>query len=313
VKIAILGLGSAGQRYAEDVSALGHGVIGFDPRLPAGAESAEAAVQAADAVIVASPSVLHAEHACLAIRHGKPVLVEKPLATTVAAAQQVVDAGAASDLTCGVAMNLRFHPGVLGLHKLVADATLGEVRLAKAWFGFDLRRWRPDVDYRQTYSARRSLGGGIVSDAIHELDYLIWLLGPVRTVAAETGRLSELEIDVEDTAVALLSHSSGALAMVDLNFWESAYRRGCLLSGDRATATWDWGSGRIEIVTPENRSALDVAADVRDTYRAELDDFVAAIGEGRQPRIPLWEGLAAVRVAEAIKESAREGHRVGLL
>jgi predicted dehydrogenase len=319
VKVAVLGLGSAGRRHVRCLAELGHTVVGFDPGkvdAPDGMTrvgSPEEAIAAAEAVVVASPSSHHAEHATAALRAGKHVLAEKPLAVDVAAAERVVAAAEHAGVVCGVAMNLRFHPGVLELKRLLDEGALGDIRLARASFGYDLRLWRPGTDYRQGYSARAELGGGIVLDAIHELDYLLWLLGPVESVSGEIGRLSDLEIDVEDVAVALLRFKGRALASVDLNFFEPAYRRGCLLVGAEAVAQWDWQRATVTVSREDEPDRLaDAACDLTETYRAELLDFLDAVEREADPRTSFREGLEAVRVAAAIKRSAAEGARVAL-
>jgi predicted dehydrogenase len=318
VRVAVLGLGSAGARHARNLLDLGHEVVGFDPAAsgPVGIESAKSsagAIAQAEAVIVATPSSLHGEQAIAALDHGKHVLVEKPLATTAADAAKVVDAAARTEAVCAVAMNLRFHPGIVELKRLVADGALGAVRFARASFGFDLRLWRPESDYRQGYSARAELGGGIVLDAIHELDYLLWLLGPVASVGAEVAHVSDLEIDVEDLALVLMRFESGAFGSVDLNFFEPAYRRGCTLVGSNAVARWEW---ERELVTVSRQGEQDqvtrVRYDVGETYRAELVDFLDAASRGGVPRTTAREGLAAVSTAEAVKRSASLGRRVAL-
>ena len=309
MRVAVLGLGSAGRRHAGLLEELGHEVVGFDPAVPAQAGTAEDAVAAADAVIVASPTALHAEHAALALDAGLPVLVEKPLAAALADGRALARRAGVSS---GVAMNLRFHRGLLALKRVLDGGELGSVRYARASFGYDLRRWRPETDYRESYSARADLGGGIVLDAIHELDYLLWLLGPAESVCAEAEHVSQLEVDVEDLAAAVLRLRSGALASIDLNFFEPADRRGCLLVGDDAVAEWDWPSGTVAVRSADDESVVDVAQDVAETYRAELDDFVsAALGESA-PRATFADGLAALELADALKRSAADGRRVTL-
>jgi predicted dehydrogenase len=318
VRVAVVGLGSIGTRHARNLTNLGHEVIGFDPVRRAHAQYAIAAsmhdaVSASDAVLVASPTSLHADHARYALERGRPVLVEKPLAAEVSAAQRLAVLADARGLVCGVAMNLRFHPGVLALRDLLAQDALGQIRYAHVWSGSDLRTWRPGSDYRKTYSARAELGGGVVRDCIHELDYLTWLLGPAISVSAEVARVSELEIDVEDLAVAVVRLASGALASLDLTYVDPSYRRGCLLVGSSASARWDWTLGTIEIAAatggPER---VDVAADVADTYVAEIQDFIAAVQTGRPPRTSADEGVAAVKLADAVLRSARDGRRLSL-
>jgi predicted dehydrogenase len=319
VRVALLGLGSSGRRHAAALLELGHGAVGFDPNAsspPAGVSmvsSPEEAIASGDAVIVASPNAFHAEQACMALEKGRPVLIEKPLATTPTEGQEVGDLADRTGLVCGVAMNLRFHPGIRELKRLVDEGTLGRPRFASASFGYDLRLWRPGLDYRHSYSGRAELGGGIVLDAIHELDYLLWLLGPVKSVSAEVDRISDLEIDVEDIAVANLRFASGALGALDVNFLEPAYRRSCLLVGSEAVARWDWTDGSIVISREgyENR-LVEVRGDVAETYRAELVDFLEAVENGGRPMTRADEGLAALQLAVAVKRSASEARTVSV-
>jgi predicted dehydrogenase len=319
MRVAVLGLGSIGSRHARNLLALGHEVVGFDPRPEsddepwARAPSPREALSSAEAAVVATPTSLHAEHTLLALERDLPVLVEKPITVDLLDADRVVALAAERGLPCGVAMNLRFHPGVLALRDLVSQGRLGEIRFAHVWCGSDLRTWRPGTDYRTSYSARADLGGGIVRDAIHELDYLTWILGPAASVIAEVAHLSDLQIDVEDIGAALIRVAGGALVSVDLTYVDPVYRRGCLLVGADATARWDWTRGTVEISRPDaDAEVLDVAADVSDTYVAEMRDFVEAARAGRAPRTSAAEGRDAVRLADALLRSAAEGRRVAL-
>ena len=208
-------------------------------------------------------------------------------------------------------MNLRFHPAILGLRQLIENGALGKLRFARASFGYDLRRWRAGTDYRGSYSAQAELGGGIVLDAIHELDYLLWLLGPVSSVTAELDRVSELELDVEDTALFVLRFESGVLGTVDLNYVDPVYRRTCLLVGSDGVAEWDRATGRSRSRGKQGRT-LDVTKSFTETYVAVLADFLDAAFTGGTPRAVVGEGLAALRVADAAKRSSALGQRVAL-
>ena len=274
-------------------------------------DSVDAAIGAAEAVVVASPNVSHAEQALAALSADRHVLIEKPLAVDVSDAERVVRAAHERHAICGLAMNLRFHPAILGLRELIESGALGELRFARASFGFDLRRWRPEMDYRESYSARAELGGGIVLDAIHELDYLLWLLGTVSSVTAELDRVSDLELDVEDTALLILRFESGVLGTVDLNYVDPVYRRTCLLVGSDGVAEWDWSAGTITVSGAQDRT-LEVEKSFAKTYTAVLADFLHAAFAGGTPRAVVGEGLAALRVAHAAKRSSALGQRVAL-
>lgn len=319
MRVAVLGLGSAGTRHARHLADLGAEPVAWDPdeartapEEVARAGSLDAALDGADAVVVASPNSNHAEQALAALERGIPVLVEKPLATNGTDADRVAAVAAKRGVTCGVAMNLRFLPGLVALERLVRSGELGTVIRARVWFGYDLRKWRPDDDYRQSYSARADLGGGIVFDAIHELDYLCWLLGPAASVAGITGRVSTMEIDVEDSASAAIEMASGAIASLDLDFVSPVYRRGCVVTGTEAVAEWDFSAQAVDVSGYNSHSRIEAAGDPATTYAAEIDDFLGAVRAGTKPSVGAAEGAAAVRLAEAIKLSASERRRVEL-
>lgn len=317
MKIAVLGFGSAGRRHAANAVALDHEVVVFDPavsEVPTGVKRAASqgdAISSAQAVIVATPNSLHADQAVAALDAGRPVLVEKPLAVDLGDAERVARAARESGATCGIAMNLRFHPAVVEMKRLVQGGELGPVRLAEVAFGYDLRLWRPQTDYRTSYSARAELGGGIALDSIHELDYLLWLLGPVDSVIAETGQISTLELDVEDVAVAILRFKCGAIATVSLNYFEPVYRRGALIVGEDAVAQWVWGQPELRIRRADRgEQSSSIGTDLTPTYVDVVEDFASAVERGDSPRTSVDQGLEAVRVVVALKRSASQGRRV---
>jgi predicted dehydrogenase len=210
-------------------------------------------------------------------------------------------------------MNLRFHPAIRRLRDLVSCGALGAIRYAQVSAGSDLRTWRPGTDYRSGYSARAALGGGIVRDSIHELDYITWILGPAASITAEVARVSDLEIDVEDVGLGLVRLASGALVSVDLTYIDTVYRRSCMLVGAAATARWEWTTGTIEIAAPgADPRVLDVAADVSATYVATIHDFLEAVVHGRQPCADVDQGCAMVELAAALLDAAHTGQRVHL-
>jgi predicted dehydrogenase len=302
VRVAVLGLGSAGRRHARLLAELGHEPLGFDPAGGADSlDSEEAALSQAEAVVVASPNELHDRQALAAIDRGLPVLVEKPLAVSPERAREVAAAAVEKGVVCAVAMNLRFHPGPIALHRLVQSGELGRPLLARASFGYDLRRWRPGTDYRESYSARSELGGGIALDAIHELDYLLWMLGEPEEAVGFASRLSDLEIDVEDTVAGAIRFASGALATVDLNFFEQAYRRGCVVAGTEASAEWEWNAETVAVRDGGGERMIPVACDLADTYRGVLSDFLEAAAGLHPPRTSAADGATAVALAQSLK------------
>jgi predicted dehydrogenase/RimJ/RimL family protein N-acetyltransferase len=315
----VVGQGSIGRRHAAILLELGHEVTVYDPSpgvpAPAGAQMAsgtEECLRAADAAVIASPSSNHPADARSAIERGVPVLVEKPLALDACAAAEVAALARARGVMLSVAMSLREHAGVRALSELVAEGALGRVLRASAWCGSWLPGWRPASDYRTSYSARAELGGGVLLDvAVHELDYMLWLLGPARSVSALTSRVSELEVDVEDVALIALELDCGAVAQVAVDYFDRSYTRGCRIVGARGTVHWSWEQEQLTRVdSAGERTQIAVPSDVEPAYRRQLEHFLAAVATDAPAPVAPAEATAVLAVLDAARVSGREGQRV---
>ncbi|HEY3970185.1 MAG TPA: GNAT family N-acetyltransferase, partial [Solirubrobacteraceae bacterium] len=321
MRIAVVGLGSIGRRHAEIALALGHELTVYDPDPGAAsppdalrATSVNECLRAANAAIVASPSSMHVAHARIAIELGVPVLVEKPLALDARSAAELDWLARERGTLLSVAMNLREHPGVQALSGLMTEGAAGEVLRASAWCGSWLPGWRPGGDYRNSYSARRELGGGALLDvAVHELDYLLQLIGPARSVSALARHVSELEADVEDVALIAMELERGGLAEVTVDYFDRAYTRGCRIVGSKATLHWSWEK---QVLTQHDASGRThestLSSDVAPTYRAQLQRFLQAVGEGGPAPVPAASAQRVLAVIDAARLSSREGRRVAL-
>src|SRR5262249_27512737 len=132
--------------------------------------------------------------------------------------------------------NMRFHPAVAALRR--ALPRVGRPLFARAQYGNYLPDMRPGTDYRTLYCARAEAGGGVILDAIHEIDYLVWLFGPIGRVSAEAGRIGNFEIDVEDYAGLHLTHRGGVRSEIHLDYLQRSKRRGCEIVGSEGTLIW---------------------------------------------------------------------------
>lgn len=321
MRIAVLGQGSIGRRHAEIALSLGHELTVYDPdpsaTPPPGALLAASVgdcLEGADAAVVASPSSAHVAHARAAIELGVPVLVEKPLALDAAHAAELHFLAQERGTMLSVAMNLREHPGVRALSALVSDGAVGNILRASAWCGSWLPGWRPASDYRESYSARRELGGGVLLDvAVHELDYLLWLLGPARSVSALAHRVSELETDVEDVALIVIELASGAVAEVTVDYLDRSYTRGCRIVGSAGTLHWSWEGESLTRHDPSGAARRRaVPSDVAPTYRSQLERFLQTVRDGEPAPVPACSAQQVMAVIDAARVSSRDGRRIAL-
>lgn len=321
----VVGAGSIGRRHLRNLAARGERDLvavrragdALGPELPGvriAASVAEAAGDAAGAAIVCTPTSLHVDGALEALRAGCHVLVEKPLADGLARYDELQDAARAAGTVVGVAHCFRFHALLRGVRDALAAGRIGRPLAAAVWCGQHLADWRPGRDHRETYSARRSEGGGVLLDLVHELDYADWLLGPIRAVSAEVRHSGTLGIDAEDTADLILGFESGATASCHLDYLARPPVRGGWILGDRGSIRWDLIGGTGERSDGMRSEPLAVPGgwEREDMYRDELAVFADAIaGRGEFP-VGLEAGARAVRIALAARESSATGRRIAL-
>lgn len=296
--ILVVGAGSIGRRHAENLRRLGADVTLVDAEIGLEVPGGH------DGVVVASPTVHHAAHAASALGTGAAVFVEKPLATSVAEAEPIV-AAAAGRLMVGY--NLRYHEPLRRVADLLADGRVGAPEAFRLWFGQWLPDWRPHVDYRTTYSARADLGGGVLVDAIHELDLAVWFAGDaLEVVGSLVTRLGPLEIDVEDTVRALLRSPAGVPVSIELDYLSRQYRRGVEVIGELANLAYDWSTRELTIRGADGTTTEAFPGPLDDAYVAEIRDFLALVTTGEHPGTNTGaDGLVSLRLAESIRAAAR--------
>lgn len=268
---------------------------------------------APDLAVVASPAPLHLVHACLLLEAGVPVLIEKPLSDNLDRVRNAAPLLARHRDRIEVAYNLRFLSSALRMKTLVEEACVGRILGLHIEVGQYLPDWRPQADYRRQVSANRSLGGGVLLELSHELDYLTWLFGRFEQVFCIATNSGQLEIDVEDRADILLSRD-GLTAHVHLDFLQRRASRGCKVIGSAGTLNWDLIANRISLDGPEGEKILfsDPHVDRNDMYLEQLRGFIEVAAGRAAPRITLDDGLAVLSMVEAMRQSAATGLQIPL-
>ena len=274
-----------------------------------------------DAVIIGSPSGLHADQGIAAARAGLHVLVEKPLDVAVAASDRLIAATRSAGVRLGVLFQDRTQPSFVRLRELLMSGALGRPLLASArvkWYR------APEYYTDSRWRGTRALdgGGALINQGIHTVDLLGWMLGPVRRVFAHTATLLH-EIDVEDTTLAILEFENGVRASFEATTAAyPGYARRVELSTTEGTVVLEHDRviaadlrTSIDGLLPDveadtNRSASSpVVSDVRGHQRL-IEDFVAAIHDGREPLCSGVEGRRSLAIVEAIYQSAHSGRAV---
>ncbi len=293
MRALVLGCGSVGTRHAKNLVGLGVDVVVHDPDAPRavalgetpGITVATDPEQAAgiEITVIATPTHRHAADLEWTLRRGSHAFVEKPLGATRADLARGVQLGLAHpDRVVMVACNMRFTDGFRTLMEHLSS--IGQIVAVSADFGWYLPNWRPEQDYRAGYSAHRDQGGGVILDAIHEIDYVLALAGPVTDVDAMWRPGVTLGIDVEEVAELTLRHAGGAISSLHLDYLQPRYTRSCRVTGQDGTLLWDFAEHRVERWTVGSTQSevllKDADPDVNAMYVAEMAHFVAAVQSG---------------------------------
>lgn len=326
--LAVIGCGSIGQRHMANLQALGTAdILAFDPqaaRREAAARLGAKALESLDAVwerrpavcLITTPTALHLPVALAAAQHGCHLFIEKPLSHARDGVDRLIGAVQRRGLVTLVGCNLRFHPGLRTVKRLLQDGAVGRVIAARVEVGQYLPDWHPAEDYRENYSARRDLGGGVILDAIHEIDYVRWLIGEVADVACLAGRLSALEIDTEDTAALILRFDQGAIGEVHLDYVQRAYRRTCQVIGEEGTIHWDYTAGEVRWYSARDREwrvfSNPAGWQPNQMYVDEMSHFLGCIVGEERSELDVPEAAKVLGIALAAKTASREQRWVSL-
>lgn len=270
------------------------------------------------AVHLCTPPFAREEPAAMAARAGIHVLIEKPMARNVAEADRIIAACRDGGVILGALLQFRFTPLPRQIKRELDEGKLGRIFLADCY----AKWWRePSYYANSSWRGRRELEGGavLINQAIHSIDLLQWLAGPVRQVAGRVATAVH-RIEMEDVATATVGFDSGALGvLVASTATYPGYSERIELHGDRGSLILNQGQGfaewHLKDAEPERVTAADQRADsARDPARvslvghvAEFVDFYDALRSGRRPAIDGTEGRKALEIVQAIQLSSERG------
>jgi predicted dehydrogenase len=268
-----------------------------------------------EAVFVTNPSSRHLEVALPAARAGCHLFIEKPLATAEAGVEELAAEVERRGLVALVGYPLRFHPCFERLRALLAQGRPGRILGGRVLLGEHLPSWHPYEDYRESYAARSELGGGVLFTQLHELDCLYACFGLPRLVFALGGRLSRLELEVEDTASVLLEFQAPLHRFpvhVHLDYLQRPPVRSLEVLGDDGRILWDYYGVTVDDVRVDGTLDRFAAPGFRrnDMFLAEAAHFLACVRGREQPRVGIREGAASLRIALAARRSMAGGEPV---
>lgn len=266
-----------------------------------------------DAVLVCNPTSLHMSVALAAADAGCHLFLEKPVSHSGEQVQELIDTVESRGLVNLVGYQFRFHPCLLRLESLLRHGAIGSVIAVRIEQGEYLPGWHPYEDYRQTYASRAELGGGVILSQIHELDYAYWLFGLPKRLFALGGHLSDLEIDVEDTASILMECVVDGRPIpvhVHEDYLQRPPTRTCEVIGSAGKIFTDLYALTVthygldgEVAAYESFAGFER----NELFLDEMRHFLACIAGDETSRVTVKDGAQSLRMALAAKASLATG------
>ena len=332
MKIVVIGCGSIGTRHASNLTRLEKvELLLYDVDLARSQSLAQelggvvipdlenGLASVPDVVLICVPTNLHVPFALRALQAGAHLFIEKPISHTLDGVGELICEAASRKRVLLVGCNLRFHRPIVILKHWLDKGAIGHPLFGRFHFGNYLPNWRPQEDYRRTYSTHSDMGGGILMEGVHEIDYARWFLGEPDMVSAMTGRIGQLEIDTYDIAEILVRFASGAMAEIHLDYLRPVRGRSCELIGDEGLVTWQ-AEGKYPERSVLELHRLDGKGSERQAFHMDLNEMyieemrhLLQCVQGKE--LPALNGDGAKRVLEialAAKKAAETGCTIPL-
>ncbi|MFT5300451.1 MAG: UDP-N-acetyl-2-amino-2-deoxyglucuronate dehydrogenase [Mariniblastus sp.] len=275
-----------------------------------------------DIVTICTPSGAHMEPAVAAANAGKHVIIEKPLEVTLKRCDKIINACEKNNVVCSAIFPSRFHHASQTLKSAIDAGKFGRLSLGDAYVKwFRTQEYYDSGAWRGTWALDG--GGALMNQAIHSVDLLAWLMGPIESITAHTSTIAHERIEVEDVATATIRFKNGALGVIEattaafpgmLKKIEIHGSHGSAVIVEEDIESWQFAkmtakdkkiAAKFESVTKTGGGAGDPSAIGHAAHAHQFRDVIKAIKNGTKPAIDGPEGRKSVEIILAIYQAAK--------
>ncbi len=284
MKILIIGLGSIGKKHVNVLKSILHEVEIFALRSDRNAESYldvkdiyslnEIESVKIDFAIISNPTADHKKSIAELLPFGFPLFIEKPISSSIDI-ENLINLIFNKGISTYVACNLRFLDCITFVKDKLSQKYSKKINEVNVYCGSYLPDWRPNTDFRKTYSAIAELGGGVHIDLIHELDYIYWLFDAPKEVRRNFKSQSSLAISSFDYANYLLDYEEFCVNVI-LNYYRKDSKRSLELVFE--DETWNIDLLKNQIIC-NNQILFTSDQRIVDTYQNQMEYFIKCINE----------------------------------
>ncbi|OGS72553.1 MAG: hypothetical protein A3F91_10140 [Flavobacteria bacterium RIFCSPLOWO2_12_FULL_35_11] len=259
-----------------------------------------------DVAFICTYSNDHITPALKCANAGCHLFIEKPLSLSLDGADELIEIIEKKNLLSMVGCNMRFHPAISYVHDTL---TKNPFFSKKLWGNFEFGFYLPfdKKDYQNTYKAKKSMGGNLIFDGIHELDCAIWFFGKPVEVVCNKSILSSLKIDTEDHVEMIVKFESGTMCTIHMDYLQHGYSRRCKVVCEEGTIVWDFVQGNIGVITTSEREwfwkDMELGISYNQMYVNEVSYFFDCISSRKETFNSVKQSLSVLKLALAANKS----------
>ena len=258
----------------------------------------EAINDGADAAIVSSPAKFHIEHSIEILKANIPLFIEKPISDNLDKCLILSELAKRKNSLITVGYVLRHSLILNKFQKIINENHIGEKLYADLKCGSYLPSWRNNIDYRESVSARSALGGGVMLELSHELNYANWLFGPLKEIKSISTNTKQLEIDVEDISKIIAINNKNLLLQIHLDFCSNSNERFCKLFGTLGFINLDFNTQLITIKKNNSESLvkIQVKENLNDMYIRQMNHFFSCVEKNINPIVTIDDAIETLKL-----------------
>ena len=324
--LAIVGLGSIGRRHLRLISEIrpdikiivvrsGHGSACDEEKMAVKITDSigDAIKEGIQAAIISSPATLHLKQSLELAKNGIHLLIEKPISHTSDRVKELLKIVNENRITTMVGYVLRYDLGAIKFKNWLDNKIKGKILHARIECGSYLPDWRPDQDYRKTVSALSELGGGVLLELSHEIDYLYWFFGKPKDVQAQIRNSGTLDINVEDQVDLLMTSEQGYCISVQIDFNRRHVERKCKVLTTEGELIWDAVNKNVTWKgVNKEQSKYEYNNERNSIYRKQLEVFFDCIENDNDPIVTVKDGINVISLIDAVRNASEKGIKVSL-
>jgi len=265
-------------------------------------------------VIVATPPTSHKRICLMLSKYETIILIEKPLAINASESKSIYDALKKGKASMHVGYNLRYMKSLNYLRELLLKQEIGQLYFFLCQVGQYLPDWRPHTNYKKTVSANQKLGGGVLLELSHEIDYLLWLFGSVNTVYAKVQKQSNLSINVEDSATMVLTFKKNTrfpplFGTLSMDFIRQDSVRNLIVVGEKGTLSWDGLTYQIKKFNANSKKwklLKEFKNDLINSYKLQLEYILENKSRHLVPNDSIINSIQVLKVIDCARDSSKK-------